>query len=704
MPGFGDEMNYLIQAKIFANGKIYTGEPSLPEFFKVGWMDIFSNDGKLWNFHPPGNSIILAIGWLVGTYWITVPIVGGFILATQFLIAKTLLNKNSFAFLHVLIIATSHYFLSLTSSFMAHAPSLLFISLFYLMIIKVIKKNNQKLLIYAGIFLGFAFIIRPLSAVLSAIIPLVFLFVFFVKNKLMQTKYVLISVFLCCCVSSLIFFYTYFITGNFTLPYLVKGPEIGQTLLVRLEKPWKLPNLYRNINEFQHRIYSFGYILNTTFFFIPLLIIFIDKKRWWIFAGYTSLILYFLLHSFLHWYGWKWEPRMMYDISFIFFLLTSYGLWILYEKINIFKFTKYLGVALLILSLSYVAFIDLPKRFTTEYLNYNFSPSGVKETISKQKITDAIIFFDNKNLFAPYSPQNEINFNGNIIYAINNGKNYNYKLITKFPKKDIYYSHDGQILVRGNNFYKKDIYEIKDQLKKYTQNNSIIVVIPWRNIFQSSLDDVLPGKKVSKSEFIDLLKNNNFSTTKDTMIILIEDSASLAPIIDKFFNNITIDLTKNYDSIIQVKKLAYSLQKFNNKLPGIKITCFQGTSWNGTIEKETITETIDSSECFGENTSIRWQTRFDMNESKNVNFNIESDDGSAIIINGETILDNNLYQTHGVMQKTKSVTLKKGNNSLEILYFNGPAEGYIHVEISDTTGREQPLLISSFGTTLMMPN
>lgn len=703
MPGFGDEINYLIQAKIFASGKLYVAEPYMPEFFKVNWMDIFGKDGKLWNFQPPGNSILLAIGSLVGTYWITVPIVGGSILAIQFLIAKNLLGKNSFAFLHVIVVTTSHFFLSLTSSFMAHAPSLLFISLFYLMIIKTVKVNNQKLLIYAGIFLGVAFLIRPLSALLSAIVPLVLLLAYFVKQRCLKVKYVMLSIIACFSISSLIFFYTFFITGNFTLPYFTKGPEVGQTLLVRLEKPWKLSNLYRNYNEFQNRVHSFGYVMNFSLFFIPLLIILKSRFKWWILAGYSSFFTYLILHSFLHWYGWKWEPRMIYDISFIFFILTSYGVWILYEKVSRFSYFRYIGLIFFMLFIFYLTSIDLPNRFTTEYKNYNFSPSGVKELISKQKITNSIIFFNNKNLFAPYSPQNAVTFDGDIIYAINNGQDYNYKLITKFPKKDVYYSYDAQSLIKSNNFYKDDLYKIKEELEKYKDEN-FIIVLPWRDNVQSLLDDMLPGKKVSEAEFLNLFKRNSFSKTTNTIIVFVGNATGLSPIIDMFSQNITIDLTKNYDTTIQVKQLEIPIQRLDQELPGIKMTCYQGTNWNGIIIKDRIVAAVDANDCFGENTSIRWETTFDVPEAKTVIFYIQSDDGSAIILNDETVLDNNLYQTHGAIKKTTSALLKKGNNYLEILYLNGPAEGFINVGVIDPRGNEQPLSITSFESFLIAPN
>ena len=75
MPGFGDEMNYLIEGRILASGHLSVPEPSHPEFFRVGWMDMFGSDGRVWGFHPPGQSALLALGWLLGLPWLTIPLV-----------------------------------------------------------------------------------------------------------------------------------------------------------------------------------------------------------------------------------------------------------------------------------------------------------------------------------------------------------------------------------------------------------------------------------------------------------------------------------------------------------------------------------------------------------------------------------------------------------------------------------------------------
>lgn len=74
------------------------------------------------------------------------------------------------------------------------------------------------------------------------------------------------------------------------------------------------------------------------------------------------------------------------------------------------------------------------------------------------------------------------------------------------------------------------------------------------------------------------------------------------------------------------------------------------------------------------------------------------------VSNGETVLDNNLYLTHGAIKKTTSTVIKKGNNYLEILYFNRPAEGFVNVVIIDDSGNEQPLSITLLESLLSVPN
>lgn len=696
MPGFGDEMNYLFQAKIFASGKIFVREPKLPEFFKVDWMDIFGSDKKLWNFHPPGNSLILAVGQLLGVKWITIPIIGGLILLVQYLLALKLFNSQVWAVIHVIIVATSHYFLSLASSYMAHAPSLLFISLFYLFLVGFIKENKQKSLVLAAISLGFAFIVRPLSAVLSAAAPLVFL-IFSKKSRIVNPRYLLASIFGFSLIASLIYYYTFAVNGSFTLPYLVKGPELGRTLSARLAISWtqKLSSLYRNANEFQHRVHSFGYLINAVFFFLPLIFISKDRKKWWLLAGYSSFFFYLILHSFLHWYGWKWEPRMIYDISFIFFLITSYGLWVSYTRLGNSKLLKFLLIFIGLVSLIYVVAFNLPYRFQTEYKNYNNAPIEVGGAIRKKGIEQAIIFFTNDKHFAPYLPYNNLSFDGNIIYALSQNEDYDYKLITKFPEKDIYYFTDGETLEKKPNFYKKDIFSLAQVLRKNYSDKDIITVIPWLNMANTSLHDILPGKKVDVGEVIKLMKQNKIAD--NTYVVLLGRSQDLAAVISYFYDNLTFRKTGFATPTTLISIMS---RKVNNsdRIPLFKMLCYQGIDWNGKVIKDSLVTSVNISDCLGEDRSIEWTTYFDQNESKKMEFYLESDDDSRIIVDNATILKAN---QNG--RQTTKFNLEKGKHSLTVKFNNGPDGEFLYAGTIDLEGKEKELSIDSTEFNFYLP-
>ena len=689
MPGFGDEMNYLVQAKIFAAGKFSVKEPANPEFFRVGWMDIFGVDKKLWNFHPPGNSLILMIGQLLKVDWITIPIVAGLVLVTQYFLALNLFENRLVALIHVIVIITSHYFLSLASSYMAHAPSLLFISLFYFFLIRFFKEKRGLFLVASSASIGFAFVIRPLSALLASIIPLIFLLIFLLKQIRKYFTSLVGSLLFGLIISSFVFFYSYKVSGKWTFPYLIKGPEVGQTLKVRWTEGWdyRFKNLFRNSNEFQNRVHSLGYIFNFVFFLFPLFSLSKNNKWLWIVSGYLSFFFYLIVHSFLHWYGWKWEPRMIYDISFLFFLITTYGIMLLYSHIKQARILKSLSIVIAFFLLLYLAVFNLPYRFKTEYRNYNEAPSGVRESIRKNKIHQAIIFFKNNKHLAPYFPENNLSFNGKIIYALSQNEDYDYKLISKFPEKDIYYSTDGIILEKNPNFYKKDIYFLAENLKKNYQSKNIIIVIPWLKSINTSLHDILPGKKIDPNELINLLIQNKIDN--NTYIILIDRSRNLVPIISYFYNSLFSN-NIGFETPVTLATIKSRNAIIPQKAPFFSMRCYQGTNWNGDVIKDELVTSVDIADCFAEDRSIEWTAYFDLEKSKNVKFYLESDDGSEITIDNITILKAN---QNG--KQTVDIDLEKGKHSLAIKFFNGPDGEYLSVGTVDEKREEQNMSIGS---------
>ncbi|MEN9328141.1 MAG: hypothetical protein RI947_949 [Candidatus Parcubacteria bacterium] len=458
MPGFGDEMNYLLQAKIFLAGKISVPQPPHPEFFLVDWMDMFGIDGKIWGFHGIGNSIILMIGWLTGVVWITIPVITGFIVVVQYYIAMSLFKNKRIAVIQILLMLTSHYFLTLSSSYMAHAPSMLFISLFFLCVIKSIQTGTGVFLLPAAVSIAAAFNTRPLSAVLAAIIPCLALLYHWYTIKKIPWKYVLGSLVTGLLIISMSYLYTYGITGKLELAYMVKGPEAGRTFAERWHEGWgyRLQNLYQNMNELQTRSHSATYFFNYLFFLIPLLLWFREPRKLLLAAGYLTFISYVVIHSFLHFYGWKWEPRMLFDISFIFYLISAYGIETVYTFSRRYKSGSHLVIIALTIYSLFVLCIDLPARYSGEYFNYSVSPPNIRDQVVEKNIHNAIIFFGNQDIYAPYSPFNSVTFDGDIIYAVSQKSNKDELLIKKHPGRSLYYTPDALRLEHYKGFPDKN--------------------------------------------------------------------------------------------------------------------------------------------------------------------------------------------------------------------------------------------------------
>jgi len=693
MPGFGDEINYLMQGKIFAAGRLAVPEPALSEFFKVGWTDLWWTDGKVWGFHPPGNSLLLAFGWLLGAPWLTVPLVAGAILAVQHRLALELLRSESFALLHVAILGTTHYFLSLASSYMAHAPSLLFISLFFLCLVRFWRYASRRSLVLAALWIGVAFVIRPASAVLAAAVPLLVL-VLSMRRKFLPT-YALALV-LGLIVSSTVFLYTYGITGRLTLPYLIKGPEVGQTILVRLAKPmqYHLANLYRNFNELQHRVHSFGVLGNMFFFFMPLVTWTRQRSRQWLALAYGSFGFYVLTHSFLHWYGWKWEPRMLYDVSFLFFLLTTAGVQTLAGGKDLSRWARGVIGGVVVLSLGYVAAVNLPYRFANEYRNYNSAPAGVMEEIRKQGIHNAVVFFESEMAYASYLPFNNVTFDGDIVFAKSIEEDYDYRLLTKFPSKTAYVSADGMTMRPRFNFYQRDAATLAKQFGTIPRSN-LEIVMPWLAAAPARLNEKLPGRLMEPGQFLELLTATGRTGNREVEALFLGTSTELAPLVDLFSVTSTTAL-HGFDGPIAFRRIGAARAPWSGRFPGLWMTCYSGATWSGEPISRQLVSSLDLGPCFGEYRSITWDTHFELRETRPFRFVLGSDDGSALSVDGQVLIDNGLNSTHGPESKAASMTLGPGVHSLQVRYFNGPDGEFLRLTLDDRQGHPRPLTVAAF--------
>lgn len=695
MPGFGDEMNYLMEGRILASGRLSVSEPPHPEFFRVGWMDMFGADGKVWGFHPPGQSALLALGWLVGVPWLTVPLVFGGMLAVTYLLARDVLGSRGWALANVAVVATSHYVLSLSSSYMAHAPSWLFLGLYLLFLLRFARTGRGKFLLLAAGCAGVAFCIRPMSAVLASLVPLPAALAAARGKAKARTWILALAIGLA--VSSLVFFYTWGITGRFTLPYAIKGPEVGQTVWVRLTKGWAVheANLYRNVNELQHRVHSFGLLGNTVFFFVPLVLAAARRRR---LGGALALATatfgtFVLAHSVLHWYGWKWEPRMLFDVAFLFFLATTAGLQRFSDLLPAGAARGVAGGAAG-LAILFVAGVDLPRRLRTEYRDYNQAPTGVGEAVRKEGLKNAVIFFGAEKAYACYTPYNAVTFDGDIVYARVQGEILDYQLLTRFPGKTAWFSPDGNTLVRRPNFYRKDLAALKADLAALGAGDAT-VVMPWRGVAPTPLDDALkPATPEEPGRFLARLAGGGLDAPRTA--VFLEGATEIARLADLSFETATPKPTSTYEGPIAFRTIGPRRPGTAGTFPGIRMTCREGTKWDGAVLSEQLVSTMDIGVCPGENRSITFETSFALKAERRCVFGTESDDGSGVFVDGKLVVDNDMEGTHGPELKSGTVVLGPGVHTLVVKYFNGPGGGRLTALLENRAGAPVPISVAAF--------
>ncbi len=104
-------------------------------------------------------------------------------------------------------------------------------------------------------------------------------------------------------------------------------------------------------------------------------------------------------------------------------------------------------------------------------------------------------------------------------------------------------------------------------------------------------------------------------------------------------------------------------------------------SFNGVMPKETgFLYEFSSEELqgrIGENTALRARANITLPQSGAYTFYLRSDDGSALYLDGQLVVDND--GDHGVLEKEGSLELTAGTHLLEVEWFNGGGAGWLDV-------------------------
>lgn len=165
IPFAEDSYAQYLQAKIFASGQWYGSSHPLPRFFD---MTFFVNDGKVYSQYPPGHSLILTLGFLVGAPWLVNPMLGAMSIVAVYFLTREISTRAAARIATILTLSSINFIL-LASEYMNHMTALLCTLCFALFYIRSHRSGQFFDALMAGNALGYLIITRPQVAVPLAV-------------------------------------------------------------------------------------------------------------------------------------------------------------------------------------------------------------------------------------------------------------------------------------------------------------------------------------------------------------------------------------------------------------------------------------------------------------------------------------------------------------------------------------------------------
>jgi hypothetical protein len=450
IPHVVDSIAQLFQAKIFTMGKITVPIPPHKEFFD--YMFII-NDRTWYSQYLPGHCLLLMLGLFVRAPWLIGPLLGTISLCIFYLLMKNLYRDTRLAYLGSTLFLFSPFFLFMSSSHMNHTSTLLCILLFLYSYQRTFSSNTSTWALIAGVSLGYAALIRPLTAAAIGIPFIYNLLMCAAIKKELKIKKVFIFFGAIALTAAVILLYNYLTNGNpFLFGYQQKHATLGFLGNAQEGPPHTLGGGVINTsnNLIGLNTFLFEWPLPSLIFIFILFIIPWKKNRWdylFLSSSITLMIGYF----FYYFQDYCFGPRFYYSLLPFMIILTTRGFFTLpqfleHKQWNKRKVEVTLYV-LLTLCFLYSFSVSLP-RLVRKYSNdYWGVTSRIHTAVKEQGITDAIVFLDCWD--APDSTQPNLLYYGSgfqfnspdlkdeVMYALDL-KDKNGELMDAFPAKRYY--------------------------------------------------------------------------------------------------------------------------------------------------------------------------------------------------------------------------------------------------------------------------
>ena len=162
IPHVTDEVSYLFQGRLLASGRVCPDPPPVSVLFAM--ENVIRRPGTWCSLYPPGWPLLLAIGWLVGAPWLMSPLLLGLSVVGVWVLGRKLFDARV-GVLAAVALAASPFALVMGAGFMSHTASLCAVVWCMAALAGGAESARPKVLLAAGLLGGYAFLIRPYTAV-----------------------------------------------------------------------------------------------------------------------------------------------------------------------------------------------------------------------------------------------------------------------------------------------------------------------------------------------------------------------------------------------------------------------------------------------------------------------------------------------------------------------------------------------------------
>jgi hypothetical protein len=482
IPHTVESIAYLFQAEILARGGLWVPAPVLPEFFQQAYVAT-TPDGRWFGVLPPGQSLLLAGGLLVGAPWLVGPVASALAVAVTIVVGRLAYGAPAGVVAGLLLLC-SPFVLLLSGDMLAHPAGLLLSMLMVLAAVIALRGSHILGWPLAGVAMGGLVLTRPLAAV-GIGVPLLLTLVFASRGVRLKLLVLRAALFVLAAAPGVVYagYSNEVLTGSVSIPPLSLWSDVdrmgfGATVGTRGGHDFAsaLGNTWANVTVLSRHLFGWPSYLTLALACVPFVLG--TRSRW---DGLLLICVGGMVAA--HWVYWSdgiiYGPRFLFETVGALALLTARGALLLArgnglvpddgdivalladavdvpvvvplpQAVSIPAMTSAPLVVTLVAALIAVNLVGYLPDMLLAYRNYNGINRQNLAVVEEAGLQHAVVFvtsdWPNWQAYGSVFAANGPFLDRPIIYARDLGESENWRLLTRYTERRGLILRDGKLI------------------------------------------------------------------------------------------------------------------------------------------------------------------------------------------------------------------------------------------------------------------